>query len=113
GRIGEFFAKATGTSYSAPLIANLAAKILNVYPALRMQSVKALIINAASTPNLATFFDNLPKPVTHHILGYGIPEIKESIFSDDNSVTIVLEDEILPDRIKSYPIHIPEYLLTK
>lgn len=112
-RVGEFFAKNTGTSFSAPLIANVAAKILKLYPSLRMQTVKALIINAATTPKLSTFFDGLPESVTNHTLGHGIPEIKECIQSDDNSATIVLEDEISPDTIISYPIHIPEYLLTK
>ena len=50
---GIFFDRECGTSYSAPLAANLAAKILRVYPRLieNMQSVKALIINAAIKPD--------------------------------------------------------------
>lgn len=112
-RTGEYFSKNTGTSFSAPLLANLAAKISKNYPELRMQSIKALIVNSAEPPALSTFFDALPRSVTDHVLGYGIPNQTECLFSDDNSVTMILEDEISPDRIKSFDLNIPEYLLTK
>jgi Subtilase family len=113
GRTGEFFSKNTGTSFSAPLMANLAVRISKNYPELRMQSIKALIINSAEPPPLSTFFDELPRAITTQILGYGIPNQIECIFSDDNSVTMILEDEILPDKIKSFDLNIPEYLLMK
>jgi hypothetical protein len=112
-RTGEYFSKSTGTSFAAPLLANLAAKILKRYPDLRMQSIKALMINAAEKPELATFFSVLPDAVTNHVLGYGIPNLNECVYSNDNSVTMILEDEIRPDRIKSYDVNIPEYLLRK
>lgn len=112
-RTGEYFLKNTGTSFSAPLLANIAAKIILKYPELRMQTVKALIINSAKIPALANFFDALPRPVTNHIIGYGIPNQIECLYSDDNSVSMILEDEIRPDRIKSYDLNIPAYLLTK
>lgn len=112
-RTGEYFSKNTGTSFSAPLMANLAARISKNYPELRMQSIKALIVNSAEQPALSNFFDALPSSVTDHVLGYGIPNQIESLFSNDNSVTMILEDEISPDRIKSFDLNIPEYLLTK
>lgn len=43
----DFYERNSGTSWSAPLLANIAAKILNNYPALNMQSVKALLINSS------------------------------------------------------------------
>lgn len=47
---GFFFDRRAGTSLSAPLAANLAAKLLRIYPSLgnNMQSVKALIVNSSS-----------------------------------------------------------------
>ena len=112
-RTGEYFSKNTGTSFSAPLMANLAARISKNYPELRMQSIKALMVNSAEPPALSNFFDALPPSVTDHVLGYGIPNQIECLFSDDNSVTMILEDGISPDRIKSFDLNIPEYLLTK
>ena len=41
------YKKSSGTSYATPLAVNFAAKILRQYPALNMQSVKALLINSA------------------------------------------------------------------
>lgn len=38
----------SGTSYAAPLAANLAAKIVHKYPKINMQSVKAIIINSCT-----------------------------------------------------------------
>lgn len=43
----DFYYKDAGTSLASPLAANLAAKILNIYPRLNMQSVKALILNSS------------------------------------------------------------------
>ena len=110
---GQYFDKSTGTSFSAGLIGNIAAKILNQYPQLRMQTVKALIINSAKLPKLSTFFDDLSDKMRKRIIGKGIPEQEECLFSDSNSATIIIEDEIEPDKIKSYPINIPQYLLDK
>lgn len=112
-RMGEYFIKSTGTSCVAGLIANLAARVNNVYPDLRMQSIKALIINSANLPVLSNFFAGLHKTITGHVLGHGIPTLEECIYSDDNSVTMILEDEINPDRIKSFELNIPAYLLEK
>ena len=43
----DFYNLDSGTSLATPLAANLAAKILGKYPDLRMQSVKALILNSS------------------------------------------------------------------
>lgn len=112
-RQGMFYDKSPGTSYSAPLVANMAACILNQYPTLRTQSVKALIINSACNPVLGNHFTGLNQHVLNNLIGHGIPNFQECIFSDNNSVTVILEDEIFPDKLKTYEIKIPQYLLEK
>lgn len=54
----DFFNFDSGTSFASPLAANLAAKILNLYSDLNMQSVKALIINGAERGLNASFLNN-------------------------------------------------------
>lgn len=110
---GLFFDRTVGTSFSAPLTANLAAKILKIYPELgrNMQTIKAMIINSAKSDEVGNAFDSLESILPQSILGHGIPDDENCIYSNENSVTIILEDEILPENIKSYPIQIPEYLL--
>lgn len=112
-RAGEFFLKNSGTSFSAPLMANLAARICKTYPTLRMQTVKALIISSAKYPELGDSFNAVPKEFINHLVGHGIPNLEECIYSDSNSVTMVLEDEILPDRMKAFELNVPDYLLDK
>ena len=43
----DFYLQSAGTSLATPLAANLAAKIAKKYPNIKMQTVKALIINSA------------------------------------------------------------------
>ncbi|WP_332732647.1 S8 family peptidase [Flavihumibacter sp.] len=59
GDQGDFYIKDSGTSLATPLAANLAAKILEIYPSLNMQSVKALIINSATKLLDESFLDDL------------------------------------------------------
>lgn len=112
-RNGIFYDKAPGTSYAAPLVANMAACILNKYPKLRTQTVKALLINSAKKPELGDTFTPLGQNIINRVIGHGIPEIENAVFSEDNSVNVILEDSISPDRLKSYEIKIPEYLIEK
>ncbi|MHB8853513.1 MAG: S8 family serine peptidase [Ignavibacteriaceae bacterium] len=104
------FKKTAGTSYSAPLLANLAVKIHRTYPAFNMQTIKALMINSSNKPDFGFLFNNLNTP-SEFLTGHGIPNELYSIYSDENNITMVLEDSITSGYIKSYPIRIPSYLL--
>jgi len=99
-----------GTSFSVPLAANLAAKIIRKYPNIKMQSVKALIINSAVKPNMGELFSGLGDYCEKRVVGHGIPNIHRMLFSDENQVTLLLEDEINIGNVKSFELNIPEYL---
>ncbi len=107
--INEGLIRDAGTSYSAPLIANIAAKILRRFPSLRMQSVKALIINSADECNSFNH-DDLTEKQEQFIFGHGKPSVEKCISSNDNEVTIVIEDKVDSGMAKSYPIYLPDYL---
>lgn len=99
----------TGTSLSAPLTANLAAKILNEYPNINTQTVKALIINGASLNNI-----QFPKQISHLLnvtAGNGFVDVENSLFSNENKATLILEDVISDTDLKIYPINFPKYLI--
>lgn len=128
----------SGTSYAAPLAANIAAKIVRKYPNLNMQSVKALIINSADP--IKTYYldgtiddlkalDNNSYPdvdrneksllskkysaerLSKYISGHGVPNISKCVDSDDNRCTFVIEDTIAFDSHKVVNLNIPNYLL--
>ncbi len=104
----ESFFQAAGTSYSAPLVANIAAQIQKYYPLISSQSIKALIINGASL-NLIRF----PKKLTsllNKTAGHGFVNPARSIVSNENSITILIEDKVNPEEVKIIPLHFPEYL---
>lgn len=106
---GIFFNKEVGTSYSAPFAANLAAKIINKYPAFKnnMQTVKSLIINSSSISEPNEIFDK----ISNHTIGNGIPNEIIALNSDDDYLTLILEDEIYPENLKCFSLKLPEYLL--
>lgn len=99
----------TGTSLSAPLVANLAAKILREYPSLNIQTVKALILNGASLNNI-----KFSKPVSHllnAVSGHGFVDIEKSLFSKEGGPTLILEDTIDDGAMKIFPVNFPKYLI--
>ncbi len=128
----------SGTSYATPLAANIAAKILCKYKNIKMQSVKALIINSAiSIPehylnntieNLKTQENDLypnvepkiktqlskkysAKRLSRYLSGHGVPDIVKCIESDDNRCTFIIEESIHYDSNKVVNLNIPDYLL--
>lgn len=111
--IGEFYKREVGTSYSTPLACNLAARLLKIYPNLyrNMQTVKALIINSASSqPYISGFINKTKIYEPHHLIGKGIPNAEDCIYSNENSVTLVLEESIQADDLLVFPIRLPGYL---
>lgn len=101
--------KALGTSYSTPLAANLAARLLRIYPNLNMQSIKALLINASEEIKFGNVFDGVSKTMRNRIAGHG--ELNdELLFSSDDKVTMVVENSVSIDEIKLFPLYFPEYL---
>ena len=98
----------TGTSFSAPLVANIAAKIQKQYPKLHPQTIKALIINSASLNKIP--FDNTVSKIRNRVAGHGYIDNFKSVFSNENSATLILEDNICDNDLKVYPINFPNYL---
>lgn len=109
----DYFKRTSGTSLSAPLITSIAAEIEGAYPELDVQSIKALLINSASyyKPSQLPHFDGKGE-LLKKLVGFGIPDRNMSLLSDDNSITMVIEDQIKPLEIVSVPIFLPEYLKT-
>lgn len=103
------FIKECGTSYAAPLTANVAAKIKRKYPDLKMQTIKALIVNGASMDAIkpGKKFDK----IIHRIAGNGFVNMERSLHSSEGSPTLILEDKIENDKMKIYPVHFPTYLI--
>jgi len=105
----EGFYRQVGTSFSTPLVANLAAKIIKKYPSLNNQTIKALIINGSSLN--AIRFQKPVSKVINKIAGNGFTNFDNSINSNDNRITTILEDKIKESKIKLFEINFPKYLI--
>lgn len=72
----KYFGRTCGTSLATPLVTSYAAEILNNYPTLKTQTVKALLINAATyekksnLPHFKTSTDTIFRVVENHVKRY-------------------------------------------
>lgn len=100
-----------GTSFSAPLAANVALRIQAAYPHLKSQTIKALLINSASNTTIP--FDETNIHLKNRTVGYGVMSYVDSVFSNENAATFILEDSIQQEKMKIFPIKIPRYIVAE
>jgi hypothetical protein len=105
----ESFYNHIGTSFSAPLVANVAAQIQKLYPDIKAQSIKALIINGATLDLIR--FQRLHEPLLNKTAGHGLVNEQKSVFSNDNTITLLIEEQIEPEEVIIFPIYFPQYLI--
>ncbi len=111
------------TSCATSLAGNFAAKVWNIYPEARPESIRGLIVHSASwTDKLKEQFNpNNNAEGKNKLLsacGYGVPDIDYAMNSTPKRATIIIEDEIVNknssgDRqIKIFKLPIPEDVMT-
>lgn len=106
---GEYFWRSAGTSFSSPLAANMASKILVKYPGLKLSTVKALIVNSADPIRLSEDFDQFDPFEKRSIVGNGKPDIQKCLYSSKNEVSFILESNIEPNNLNTYQLQLPQY----
>ncbi len=108
---GEWYSRGVGTSLATPLVTSMAADILTIYPDLKTQTVKALLINSANYYKPSKIPDFKDKEILlKKLIGFGKPDQKNLTESFNNAITFIIEDKIKPKEILSMPIYIPDYL---
>jgi hypothetical protein len=104
--VERLFTVDIGTSYAAPKVAYLAGKILKSYPDISANLMRVLIANSARVP--VGLFDKLDQDEILKLCGYGRPDLERAIYSTNNRVTLIADDNILLDTFHIYQIPIPE-----
>lgn len=103
----RLFAAASGTSFSTPRVAHLAALIFQKYPDVSANMIRALIANSASIPVIGQDrFGN--QDDLQRLYGYGLPDMTKALYSTDNRVLLIADDEIANDSVHVYEIPIPD-----
>lgn len=100
----RLFTTTNATSAASALAARMAAQLMAAYPALRPETIRALIVHSAEwTAAMRTAY--LP-PHGHpsksdyvHLIrhcGWGVPSLERALWSAGNSLTLVVEDVVHP-----------------
>jgi hypothetical protein len=97
------FAAICATSAASALASKMCVDIMRVYPELRPETVRALMIHSASwTPAMLRQFgcDKSKNKNAHinlvRICGFGVPDVTRALASFQNDFTMIIEDHIQP-----------------
>ena len=96
-----------GTSFSTPKVANIAAKLSQLYPNEGMNLIRALIVQGARLPGV-----NFQNPTLDGIrfFGYGIPSLERVTENSEHRVTFYNTNDIKADEGHLYSLKVPNLL---
>lgn len=107
----RLFRVASGTSFAAPRIANLGARILDRYPEASANLVRALIGIAASHPGPTVELGWEEQQLTRAI-GSGLPSWYSALDSENRRVLMTFDGEMPCDKAVIHPIPMPREFTT-
>ncbi len=103
---GRLFRCVFGTSFAAPAVSNIAARLFGRFPGASSNLIRALIADSARVP-LDRPEDLRENPWAESVLrvyGYGRPSFDRAAFSDQSEVLLIAEDEIPVDNFHLYEV---------
>lgn len=95
-----------GTSFSAPIVAQYAQKLFDLYPNSDTNLVKALLFHFSDP--IIGFEDVEIDPL--HLCGFGEPNIQAALFSSSTSGTYIYEGELELNNYQFVKFHVPGLL---
>jgi Subtilase family len=96
------FATTNATSAASALCAGMAAQLMAQYPSLRPETIRALIVQSANWTAAMRAAHLPPTPNKSHYVhlirhcGWGVPDLTRATWSAQNSLTLIVEDELVP-----------------
>ncbi|MFZ0520971.1 MAG: S8 family peptidase [Candidatus Acidiferrales bacterium] len=105
----HLFAADSGTSFAAPRVAHVGARLLETFPDASANLIRALLASSATVP--AASSDRLAgvaRDAVLRVCGYGVPNLERAQTSDENRVVLFNDNSIGHDRFHIYQIPIPE-----
>jgi len=96
-----------GTSYAAPKVAHILARLQLIYPAESVNLYRALLINSARLPG-----DTFLAPKLEHIrhYGYGLPDLRRATENSETRISLISSGELSAKKADVYAISIPDIL---
>jgi subtilase family protein len=110
--LNRLFAVDVGTSYAAPRLAHIAARLYQAFPEASGNLVRALLVSSASVPLAsAGLLTPLGAGAVLRVCGYGRPDFDLARYSDENRAVLYNESQIGFDNFHVYQIPIPNSFL--
>jgi hypothetical protein len=109
GRPERLLATNIGTSFAAPLVSNIAARVVHRYPDLSSNAVRALVLISVKElplPLLGSSPIQLRR-AAERLTGYGEPDARRAESSDDHRAVLVADTAIGLDEVHIYRVSIP------
>lgn len=104
---GRLLTEDVGTSYSAPSIAHIAARVLGVYPDASTNQIRSLLAAHSTTPPEVLSLFNQDKSKTILTTGYGMIDEEALFRSLDDDLSIFANDSLSNKSHHFYEIPIP------
>ena len=104
----QLFVSKSGTSFSTPMLANKAARLLRQHPNATANLLKSLMAGAAQIPeecNQRLAAQNAQE--TAQICGNGLVDTLRAAYSDDHRVVLFAQDQLEIDQFAVYSVPIP------
>lgn len=108
GRQGTHLAYAIGTSYAAPLVAQLAARLFDAYPGATPNLVRALLCHFTA-PVRSPVPGQPLEP--HDFCGFGEPDIDRAMFAGAHGTAYLFSGSVPADHYLHLPFHVPQALV--
>ncbi len=115
---GRLFRPLAGTSFAAPKIANLAARLFREFPNASSNLIRALMASSAAVPiSRPPSLTDLPHDATEILCtyGYGQPDFDRARWSAENDAMLLAQESIQLDDFALYtlPILPAEFFTTR
>ncbi|MDB9449326.1 S8 family peptidase [Dolichospermum circinale] len=101
-----------GTSFAAPRVTHIAARLAAEFPNEGCLLYRALIVQSARWPDWALAKTNEEKYNVIRQIGYGIPDVERAISNTPNRITLITQGEkfIKAGEVDIYQVQLPDSL---
>ena len=104
----RLFSTGNGTSLAAPRVAHIAAKVLQQFPDVSANLIRALTVASARIPEAAVQVLSQIKGATLRLCGYGLPSLERATASDPNRVVMHATGKLPFDMFHIFEVPIPQ-----
>jgi hypothetical protein len=102
---GRLLSLVTGTSFAAPKVAYMAAKILEKFPDASVNLLRALLVQSARYPEgVQEWTDG---QLRLRLCGFGVPDLDRALCCRPHRATLYYQGEIVVDEVKLFDIPVP------